>query len=311
VAALLRGSEIDFIADPDDHEAAWSAIHAAYLINEVDPNAMISIRAGRSTARDPRQTAQQRVEPSRQIPGRRAAFPDPFSRSYPSYPLYQDDEASRVVTAEEWLAEQTNLDRAHWSYVTNFLVLGLGLFTRICKPADNTGQILDAVAPSIAKIIKNELLNGLSELAHPAAMQRFAELAESTEAQRLVLFDQFFNAKKPEDFRPTLGDGFICGSSFGTDLDVIRRARYSLPMLSALIGVGAVQVDFDRRIIELTPEGRRVADILANCLDIREYQTVIIDCLAGRAKESRLEALEGWIIRHFELLKLELAKLDV
>jgi hypothetical protein len=329
VAAVIRESELDFIVNSEDEDSGfWSALHAAYLVNEIDPTARISLRHGqpvepwaatlnpvpadRSPLRRPR------FPSGPEIRGRRHILPEPSHHDDGSD--FSDMEFQgmsrsapiRVVTAGEWLAEQLPLDRAHWSFITNFRILGIGLFARLCTPSGNTKEILDAVSPEIATRIQRDLLGGAKnpELAHPAVLQRFVELTESTEAQRLVLFDQLVSARKPEDFRPTLGDSFISGNSFGTDMDAVRRALYPLEMLSVLIGAGAARVDFDRRIIEPTPDGQKVADILSNCPDIREYQAVIVDSLLGRPKEGRLEALEEWIIRYFEALKLELSKLD-
>jgi hypothetical protein len=333
VASLIRGSALDFIVNSEDADSgSWSAIHAAYLVNEIDPAAQISLRHGKP---DASRAATQNPAPAVRRPSRPARFfrgadihgihgrrpelqeqpsyhDDGFDFSDMEFPGISRSAPIRVVTAGEWLAEQLPLDRAHWSFITNFRILGVGLFARLCTPADNTTEILDAVSPEIARRIQMGLLGGAanSELAHPAVLQRFVELIESTQAQRLVLFDQFVSARNPADFRPTLGDSFICGNSFGTDLDAVRRARFPLEMLSVLIGAGAARVDFDRRIIEPTPDGQKVAAILSNCPDIREYQSVIVDSLLGRPKEGRLEALEEWITRYFKALKLELSRLD-
>lgn len=320
LAALIRDSDLDFIADfKDEDTASWAALHAAYLINEIDPDATISIwPKPYEPANAPRHPASRM--PARQRLGTLGNRP-PFSDTadFYGYPDYSGvslrggrETPDRIVTAKAWLDEQAPLDRAHWSFITNFRILGVRLFARFCTPADNADEILSAVRPEISKHIRRELLNGSSnpELAHPAVLQRFVELIESTEAQRMVLFDQLVSARKREDFRPTLGDTFICGTSFGTDLAGIRRARFPLEMLGVLIGAGAARVDFERRIIEPTPAGREVQAILSKCADIREYQAVIIDSLIGRQNEDQLAELEGWIIRYFETLKQELEKLD-
>jgi hypothetical protein len=330
VAAVIRESALDFIVNSEDADSgSWSAIHAAYLVNEIDPAAQISLRRGRpvepwAATLNPVPAVRTPSRPARFFRGADIHGRRPELQEQPSYHDdgfdFSDMEFSgisrsapiRVVTAGEWLAEQLPLDRAHWSFITNFRILGVGLFARLCTPAHNTREILDAVSPEIAKRIQRDLQGGAanSELAHPAVLQRFVELIESTQAQRVVLFDQFVSARNPADFRPTLGDSFICGNSFGTDLDAVRRARFPLEMLSVLIGAGAARVDFDRRIIEPTPDGQKVAAILSNCPDIREYQSVIVDSLLGRPKEGRLEALEEWITRYFKALKLELSRLD-
>lgn len=312
LAALIRDSDLDFIADfKDEDTPSWAELHAAYLINEIDPDATISIWS------KPPASADALRHPASRMPGRNRL--GTHQNDFHGYPDYSDlavrlrsETPDRTITAKAWLDEQAPLDRAHWSFITNFRILGVGLFARFCTPADNTDEILSAVRPEISKHIRRELLNGSSnpELAHPAVLQRFVELIESTEAQRMVLFDQLVSARKHEDFRPTLGDTFICGNSFGTDHSGIRRARFPLEMLGVLIGAGAARVDFERRIIEPTPAGREVQAILARCADIREYQTVIVDSLIGRKNEDQLADLEGWIIRYFETLKNELAKLD-
>jgi hypothetical protein len=338
ITALIRESHVVYDETDSSEDLGslwWSRLHAAYLLNEIAPDDEVEIvlrttdleASSRNEPKDQMVRAaagNQHQEHQRFGRGGREPSPDfltklleedddvsnysSFDRSKPSPVIGSASPAretlracGRRLSARAWYEELLPIARQHFSFITNFQVLGFKLFS-LCSAPTDTFAILDALKSEMRKAARTNILPRPNlHLTHPAVLQRIIELSESTAAQRLDLFSQLVTIKHPSEFRPTLGDRFVCGRHFGSAPSVSRRARHAFEHIIQLIAAGVLEFDIPEKTVRLTEGGWKVVEILRKCPDIREYQEKMVDQLLMHEEPASIgQAVEAWTLNYFK-----------
>lgn len=321
--------ESDLVYDETECESddladlGWWRLHAAFLVNEIAPGKEITVKEWRIAEKEENSSAVDfllgLLEP--ETDDDPFSFEDGFDFSeddsfdFDSLDTDEDHPGLRLirrkVTSTDWLAEYMPIARAYFSFYTSSIVIGKGLFAR-CTPAEDLSGFLDLLKEkprkSADKLVKWARLS--LDIYHAHSYRYIADLAESTEAQRMDLFDQMVRVEKARHIRATLGDGVIAGNFFGSEITTIRRGYNTFDFIVVLLLKGFLSVDIERRTFEITEGGWKVIEILRKCPHVNGYADVVTDISAGIVPFSAATALEDWIPPFFDALRTEIARHD-
>jgi hypothetical protein len=326
VAKLILECDIVYDESEDDGQdladLAWQRMHAAYLVNEIAPGKEISVKEWRGAADRPALEQPRDETPDDNAPEDVADFfsellatedDDPFD--FDGFDFDLGDEHMnpglnrRTVTSTAWLAELMPIARAHFSFYTNSIVIGKKLFEH-CTPAEDLSGFVALLKEKPRKTAENHIRWAKKSLNiyHAHAYRYLAELAESTPAQRMDLFDQMVRVENAKHVRATLGDRLIVGSVFGTEDRIFRRAYDTFEFMMVLLTKGLLSVDVERRTFDITAGAWKVIDILRKCPHVNGYEDVLVDISAGTTPFSAATPLEDWVIHFFETLRGAIAQ---
>jgi hypothetical protein len=328
VAKLILECDIVYDESEDDGEdladLAWQRMHAAYLVNEIAPGKEITVKEWRTAADRPAFEEPRAEAPKENAPRSLSDIlsqllttdddDDPFDFEDP-FDFDLGDESMnprlnrRTVTSTDWLAELMPIARAHFSFYTNSIVIAKPLFER-CTPADDLSGFVALLKEKPRKTAENHIrwAKKSLDIYHAHAYRYLAELAESTPAQRMDLFDQMVRVENAKHVRATLGDRLIVGSVFGTEDRIFRRAYNTFEFMMVLLTKGLLSVDVERRTFDITEGAWKVIDILRKCPHVNGYEDVIVDISAGTTPFSAATPLEDWVIHFFETLRGAIAQ---
>jgi hypothetical protein len=301
-----RATDITSLTD-----LGWYRLHAAYLVNQIDPGREISVweqssGAGASSHEEPRDKAPEEIA---DFFTDLLADDDPFADDAFGFDFESGDDqetegfARRTVAVTDWLAELMPIARAHFSFYTNSLVIAKKLFGS-CTPTRDLSAFLSLLKEKPRKTAERYIKWGENNVHvyHAHSYRYLAALAESTPHQRTELFDQMVTVERVNDVRATLGDDVVAGYVFGSESSTLRRNHTTFDYIVALILYGLLAVDVERRTLEITEAGWKAVEILRKCPHIDGYECVIVDMSAGVSPFSAATALEGWVLNFFGTL---------
>ncbi|NTF18253.1 hypothetical protein G6L37_07520 [Agrobacterium rubi] len=300
----------------------WARMHAAYVLNEMAPDQIISVRLFEEVEGASGQNEEPRYETNASRgTSHNARPPKPETEYVLSQLLDCDDEdeegsfefgddnpfdEGRQLTCREWYAEQLQIGRQHFSFMTNFKKLGIDIIKHYGVTAVEASEIMGMFHHGVHDEIRDAVLAGHKspDIGHPIVLQILFGIAESTQLQRLALYDQLVSARKPEDVTLTLGARIVSGHHFGTKPHRMRKIQRGLQAIALLLGAGLIRLDGDRRSIEVTEDGLNTVEALGSGPHINGYQERINDQIGFHEDPNVVgPEVEAWIMEYFTNLK--------
>lgn len=282
----------------------------AFLVESLSPGARVNVRLKDFTVSE---------RPSRTPATPRKPTSDPCLRkqNVDGYDFdFDPDWVDTTLEEPEWVSVSTAGLAApikanstlFQAYAANFLAIGIPLIKRICKTpkaaAGGIGLPLQyTMRPKFGRHYHSWRRGDYLWSAHFPWPRHFLAFANSSLAERNVLYRELLAADELKDVSITLGDAIFCGSFIGgRNAPILRPQGYSCEFILEMIAAGIIEVAEKEMTIRFTEGGRILHNVLSSC-GFEDLQSQFSHDTTGLIPFEKTKELEVAILSHFIAMK--------